>query len=241
MNSLRNSTAVIYDFADEKRRRTPSPLVEFIKAHADMQKTMFDNAVSFQRAAIEMQVSTMNTLSSYFQGMNSAVSGLMMGKSHGGIGVKTTDFFQLMPFSEAMLENPGSVMLGRFLDTDQESDELGLQLSAYHEVRLDIEEPGEKFSLYVGNREGQGVRYYYQINDEAVGLMRASQVRDFGTEVRRMRDLFEDPNNFFAVTHDIMTKINMGQIQKRRWGKTALPERDLGDGAHLSLVEPQAS
>lgn len=146
-------------------------------------------------------------------------------------------FCEHLPINKQDFYNNASVVMGRVLMPGEDDAGPARSLSDYHELKLDIEKPGEKFSIYLGSRDGNGARYNFNFDGESVVLTSAYSVHDFNKKYKSLNDVVRETAKFTETLLDFIHHIRHGAEQKMLLSQKKLPVRELGSRDHLTLVE----
>lgn len=146
-------------------------------------------------------------------------------------------FFEHLPFDKEDLYNEASFVMGRVLLPSEDDNAPARQLSDYQELKIDVEKPGEKFSIYFGSRDGNGARYNFDFDGENIILRSAYNVHDFNKKYESLRDVVRESAKFTDTMLDFIHHIRFGAEQKMLLSRKKLPARELGGRDHLTLVE----
>lgn len=148
------------------------------------------------------------------------------------------DFFSFLPLERSFLEKSGETLLARLLPEDLVGKNAHsiIPLSIFQEVRLDVETPGEKFSIYTGSRSGEGLRYSFYNYEDKFMMYKIAEVREFDQEKRHSAPLKIEMGMMSDFLCFVVRSMNKAISQRRTLDKISMPQRDLGEGEHLALV-----
>lgn len=146
-------------------------------------------------------------------------------------------FCEHLPISKEDLYKDASVVMGRVLMPGEDDNAPARSLSDYQELKLDVEKPGEKFSIYLGSRDGNGARYNFNFDGENVVLTSAYSVHDFNKKYKSLNDVVRETAKFTDTLLDFIHHIRHSAEQKMLLSQKKLPVRELGSRDHLTLVE----
>lgn len=210
--------------------------------HGKDRSSFIADMVALQKEWLDCQMAanyTLMAMAASFWNLSMGFNNRVADHGDGRVPYMTPDdFFSFLPLEQSLLEKPGETLLARLLPEDLVGkDARGLiPLSIFQEVRLDVETPGEKFSIYTGSRSGEGLRYSFYNYEDKFMMYRVAEVQKFDQEKRHAAPLKIEMGMMSDFLCFVVRSMNKAMQQRRTLDRIPMPERDLGDGGHLALV-----